>query len=81
MRLTQTLQLFLLLASSFRSTGLQIPLEGECVSSRRPSKAQLRLVPSNLRRLEAVTAAKGASNKWKRNIVLFFKVKHVAHYT
>lgn len=33
------------------------------VSSRRPSKAQLRLVPLNLRRLEAVTAAKGASNK------------------
>lgn len=31
MRLTETLQLFLLLALSFRSTGLQIPLEGECV--------------------------------------------------
>lgn len=31
MRLGETLQLFLLLALTFRSTGLQIPLEGECV--------------------------------------------------
>lgn len=31
MRLGETLQLFLFLALSFRSTGLQIPLEGECV--------------------------------------------------
>lgn len=52
-----TLQLFLLLTLSFRSTGLHIPLEGECVIT--PSESNS-LTSCAVKPEKAGTAVKGA---------------------